>query len=543
MLAMSAITESGRRGLARIERLFDALADPARGERTAIACLLGYVALWTLYGTIAKGSQDIHADMSEQFALGRELALGYPKHPPLAMAVVRAWFAVFPTADWAYYLLAMVNVGLALWIVWRLCARFLDGDKRVLGLALLTLVPFFNFHGLKFNVNTVLLPLWAATTLWFLRSFETRRVLDAALAGLGAAAAMYGKYWSVFLLLGLGIAAVADRRRAAYFRSPAPWATIAVGALALAPHAAWLIANDFAPFSYAIVLHGTGSLASTIGDAFGYLAGSVAYVAIPLVIVAVLARPSRAAVKDMAWPSSPARRLAATAFWAVLLLPALIAPFAGLRLVSLWSMSAFALLPVMLLSSPLVAITRRDAVGVLALAVAFPIVMVAVAPAIAFAIHSAGPAPATAHGSLLARPIEQLWRETTDRPLRLFSGFDELTDGVSFYMPSHPLAVRVLDGIPSAAIEERIDRDGIALLCPMRSSAAADWCAKAAIARARCSPPGKEMEIEVSRRYLGVEGKPARYLIIAIPPRQPQTPPPSREPLAACIARHLMAGK
>jgi Dolichyl-phosphate-mannose-protein mannosyltransferase len=539
---MSAMTQSGRGGLARIERLFDALADPARGERTAIAALLGYVALWTLYGTIAKGSQDIHADMSEQFALGRELALGYPKHPPLAMAVVRTWFAVFPTADWAYYLLAMVNVGLALWIIWRLCARFLDGDKRVLGLALLTLVPFFNFHGLKFNVNTVLLPLWAATTLWFLRSFETRRVLDAALAGLGAAAAMYGKYWSVFLLLGLGIAALADRRRAAYFRSPAPWVTIAVGALALAPHAAWLIANDFAPFSYAIVLHGTGSLASTIGDAFGYLAGSAAYVAVPLVIVAVLARPSRAAVKDMAWPSSPARRLAATAFWAVLLLPALIAPFAGLRLVSLWSMSAFGLLPVMLLSSPLVAITRRDAVGVLALAVAFPIVMVAVAPAIAFAIHGAGPAPATAHGSLLARPIEQLWRET-DRPLRIFSGFDELTDGVSFYTPSHPLAVRVLDGIPSAAIEERIDRDGIALLCPVRSSVAADWCAKAAIARARCSLPGKEMEIEVSRRYLGVEGRPARYLIIAIPPRQPQTPPSSREALSACIARHLTAGR
>jgi 4-amino-4-deoxy-L-arabinose transferase-like glycosyltransferase len=541
---MSAMTQSGRRGLARIERLFDALADPARRERTAVAVLLGYVALWTLYGTIAKGSQDIHADMSEQFALGRELALGYPKHPPLTMAVVRAWFAVFPTADWAYYLLAMVNVGLALWIVWRLTARFLDGEKRVLGLVLLTLVPFFNFHGLKFNVNTVLLPLWAATTLWFLRSFETRRLLDAALAGLGAAAAMYSKYWSVFLLLGLGIAALADCRRAAYFRSLAPWVTIAVGALALAPHAAWLIANDFAPFSYAVVLHGAGSLASTIGAALGYLAGSVAYVAVPLLIVAVVARPSRAAVKDMAWPSSPARRLAAVAFWAVLLLPALIAPLTGLRLVSLWSMSAFALLPVMLLSSPLVAITRRDAVGVLALAVAFPFVMVAIAPAIAFAIHSSGPAPGSAHASLLARPIEQLWRETTDRPLRIFSGFDELTDGVAFYLPSHPLAVRVFDGIPSAAIEERIDRDGIALLCPARSSvAAADWCAKAAIARARCSPPGKQMEIEVSRRYLGVEGKPARYLIIAIPPRQPQTPPASREPLADCIARHVMAGE
>src|SRR5215813_11038668 len=308
MLAMSAMTQSGRRGLARIERLFDALADPARCERTAVAVLLGYVALWTLYGTIAKGSQDIHADMSEQFALGRELALGYPKHPPLAMAVVRSWFAVFPTADWAYYLLAMVNVGLALWIVWRLTARFLDGEKRVLGLALLTLVPFFNFHGLKFNVNTVLLPLWAATTLWFLRSFETRRVLDAALAGLGAAAAMYGKYWSVFLLLGLGIAALADHRRAVYFRSPTPWVTIAVGALALAPHAAWLVGNDFAPFSYAVVTHGAATLASAARAVLGYLAGSVAYVALPLIIVGLAARPNRAALADMAWPTAPERR-------------------------------------------------------------------------------------------------------------------------------------------------------------------------------------------------------------------------------------------
>src|SRR5262249_47523971 len=142
-VAMSAMTEGRRRGLALIDRLIDALADTARRERTVVVVLLGYVALWTLYGAMAKGSQDIHADMSEQFALGRELALGYPKHPPLAMVVVRAWFSVFPTADWAYYLLAMLNVGLALWIAWRVSARFLDGEKRAIGLALFTLVPFY----------------------------------------------------------------------------------------------------------------------------------------------------------------------------------------------------------------------------------------------------------------------------------------------------------------------------------------------------------------------------------------------------------------
>src|SRR5215468_8478767 len=276
---MTAMTQSGRRRLAVIERLLDALADPARRERTVVAVLLSYVALWTLYGAIAKSSQDIHADMSEQFALSRELSFGYPKHPPLAMVVVRAWFSVFPTADWAYYLLAMANVGFALWIAWRVSARFLDGEKRVVGLALLTLVPFFNFHALKFNQNTVLMPLWAATTLWFLRSFETRRVLDAALAGVGAAACMYGKYWSIFLLLGLGLAALLDSRRANYLYSAAPWVTITAGAVALAPHAAWLVTNDFLPFSYAVAGHGAASLLSALCGALGYLAGGIAYVA------------------------------------------------------------------------------------------------------------------------------------------------------------------------------------------------------------------------------------------------------------------------
>ena len=35
---------------------------------------------------------------------------------------------------------------IALWIVWRLSADYLDIEKRVVGLALLMLVPFFNFH-------------------------------------------------------------------------------------------------------------------------------------------------------------------------------------------------------------------------------------------------------------------------------------------------------------------------------------------------------------------------------------------------------------
>jgi hypothetical protein len=519
-LSMSAMTGTGRWRLAHIERLLAALADPARRERVAVAVVLAYVAAWTVYGTIAKGSQDIHPDMSELFALSHGLAWGYAKHPPLAMVVVRAWFMVFPTADWAYYLLAMTTAGVALWIAWRLSERFLEGDKRAVGLALLMLVPFFNFHALKYNQNSILMPLWGATTLFFLRAFETRRLLDAALAGAGAAACMYGKYWSIFLIAGLGMAALVGSRRAIYFRSPAPWVTIMVGALALAPHIAWLITNDFLPFSYAIFVHGAASFTSSLMAAIRYLAGSAGYIAVPLVILFAMIQPTRAAVEDIAWPTTPERRLAAVAFWATLMLPAIVAVLAHVQLTSLWSMSAWTLLPVVLLSSPLVTVSRRDATRVVALAAIFPFAMIAVAPAAAFAMHRTGLPPGATHSSVLAEPVERLWRETTNRPLLMFGGFDDFTDGVSFYLRDHPFAAHVLDAGASRAIEERIGREGIALLCPARprqpESAAA--CRNAAASLASRFPAGKREEIEVSRRYMGVDGEPERYLIITVPP-------------------------
>src|SRR4029078_4572397 len=158
--------------------------------------------------------------------------------------LVGLWLAVFPLSDWAYYLFAMVVAAVGLWIAWRLSLDYLDGDKPAGGLALLTLVPLYNFHALKFNANTVLIPFWAATTWWFLRSFETRNLGYAALAGLAPAAAMLGKYCTVVLLAGLVIAVLADPRRGAYFRSAAPWVTVAFGAVALMPHLVWLVLND-----------------------------------------------------------------------------------------------------------------------------------------------------------------------------------------------------------------------------------------------------------------------------------------------------------
>src|SRR5215471_7848771 len=118
-----------------LARLMESLLDPRRREWTVIALLAAYVAIWSLYGAIAKGSQDIHFDMGEMVAWSREVVFGTPKHPPLPAWLVGFWFDVFPLRDWAYYLFAVLMATVALWISWRVCSRYLDDEKRVVGLA------------------------------------------------------------------------------------------------------------------------------------------------------------------------------------------------------------------------------------------------------------------------------------------------------------------------------------------------------------------------------------------------------------------------
>ena len=67
-----------------LERLFERLVDASRCDSTMLLLLAGYTAIWSLYGTIARSSQDLHPDMTELVAWSRDLSFGYLKHPPLA---------------------------------------------------------------------------------------------------------------------------------------------------------------------------------------------------------------------------------------------------------------------------------------------------------------------------------------------------------------------------------------------------------------------------------------------------------------------------
>ena len=496
------------------ERLFGALVDPARCERTMALLLAAYAVTWTVYGTIAKGSQDLHFDIGEMFAWSHQVVLSAPTHPPLGAWLMRAWFSVMPVEDWSFYLLGIITATAALWITWRLSARYLTPEKRVVGIVLLTFLPFYNFHALKFAVTPVLTPFWAATTWWFLLSFETRRAGWAALAGLGAAAAMLGKYWSLVLLAGLAIAAVTDPRRKIYFRSPAPWLTIAVGAIALAPHLAYIATHGFTTFTFAMTSHET-TFATAAQWSLYFIVGILGYIAAPIVLNLFVTRPSLAAIKDTLWPAKAERRIFVIAFAAPFLLAALVAIIVHSRLDPLWSISGMTLLPVLLLSSPLQSVHRAAAILLLALAIIFPLVMVAASPVIAVVIHRNGVPNYATHYRLTAQAVERSWREHTNAPLRIVGSFRNLVDGSNEYFPSRPATFAITSPERTPWVnEDRIEREGIAIVCPEPEIACVQKM-KAYAARYGA----KVEEVTLARHYFGTDDTPVHYEIVIIPPQ------------------------
>ena len=308
----------------------------------------------------------------------------------------------------------------------------------MLGIALLALVPFYNFHALKFDHNTILLPLWAATTFWFLRSFETRKASWAALAGAGAAAAMLAKYWSIYLLIGLALPPCSMRVAGLYFRSAAPWITTAVGTLLLAPHVAWLITHDFSPMLYAIDVHELSSLPGTLVSIAGYLAGAAGYVTVPTLLVLIASQPDIKAVRD-ALAAIGRAEVRRDGVLGSLLLPVVIALAARFELNSMWSMAGLTLFPVVLLSSPLMSVGQLAVRTIVALAAILPLSMISLhhgSRSSSTAPARSAPAPHTDACSRSA--FEKEWKQTTNRPLRLVGGDLDLTYVTAFYLSAKP---------------------------------------------------------------------------------------------------------
>jgi 4-amino-4-deoxy-L-arabinose transferase-like glycosyltransferase len=495
--------------------LVDGLCDPRRQRRVMLALAAVYGAAWFVYGVIAKSSQDINADLGEMMVWAHEPALGYPKHPPLCAYVVRLWFAIFPQSDWAFLLLAGLTLAAGLYLAFELCGLWLEGEKRAAAPFLLAVIPFYNFLGLKFDQNSLLIPLWALAMLAFMRSLETRSIVWSVVLALAAAAAMLTKYWSIFLLAAILVALLFDQRRNVWLRSPAPWIGAAVFLMLTVPHLIWLVENHFPPLHWVGERRTAASLFDFLRSLSEYSFGTLGYIAPAIVVVALIVKPSGAAVRDSWFVVTPARRPATLLFWTPLLLPIAVAIAKHTNLLSVWNEPSVGLLPVMMLASPLIAVSRLAATRIAACAVAYTLLALLASPVIAFVLLERGVENSAAYAKLLADATAQQWRAGTDKPLPLVGGRFVLSNAVAFYMPDKPSSYADFsDYLSPWATRERVAR-GIAIVCETNDN----WCLGMIRGYLTANPTGKRGEVTLTRHWLGLDSEPKRFVIATVPPR------------------------
>lgn len=191
-------------------------------------------------------------DVVEGFAWGREMQLGYTKHPPMQAWLLEMSYRLTGGGSFGGYWLSALCALAGYFFIWKLARRLGLSDWQAFWSLVLTSVTFyFTLPMPEFNPNILQVPIWAGMMLFFHRALEKGRLIDWFVLGALAAFGLYTKYFVLLLVgtIGLYVLVFADARR--HLLSLGPWLCAVTCVLLLAPHASWLLKTDFLTLQYA----------------------------------------------------------------------------------------------------------------------------------------------------------------------------------------------------------------------------------------------------------------------------------------------------
>jgi 4-amino-4-deoxy-L-arabinose transferase-like glycosyltransferase len=430
--------------------------------------------------------------------------------------IARAWTSVFPLTDWSFQLLTMTNSAIALWSVDLISRRFVRGDKRVIVLLLLMLLPTYQFHAQRFNANSVLLAIWPLATYCFLRSFETRHVVWAAAAGATAAIAMLGKYYSIFLIGSFVFSAIAHPLRRAYFGSLAPWVSATVGLAVLGPHLYWLLTTGGEPFGYALLAQGGAAFGSSLVAALFFLLGLAVAMAIPAVTWVMIAGYRLKRFPDDFRAMNSGLLLLFLVSTGTIAFPVVTALAVGTNLPSLWALQGLFLFGILIVCGASFTIERFYSVNLAVLVMGFALVAVVVAAPIHAVYRNSHPFEEGRNFyRSSALKLTSQWHELTDQPLQAVSGDDALAFATAFYSPDHPFYARPFVYQYSWKLPPnwKLER-GWAALCFVDQDDCIDWMSRIAVRASRSI----RSELVVESTLLGWRGATRRVTLLIVSP-------------------------
>lgn len=232
------------------------------------------------------------------------LAWGYVDHPPVSIAILAVWKAVFGDSILSMRILPALAGGALIWMTARLAAR-LGGGSFARALAAVVAFATPSYLGITgyYSMNSFELLFWAALAFVVLDVLEHGRRRDWVLLGLCVG---FGTLNKISMLLGAAAAGVvivaATRLRA--LRQPGPYLALAIAALIVAPHVAWQIRNDWPTLEF---MENAQRFKMTVQGPLGFLKGLLLEMG-PLMapwlvagLVALFAAPALRRGRPLAW--------------------------------------------------------------------------------------------------------------------------------------------------------------------------------------------------------------------------------------------------
>ena len=159
---------------------------------------------------------------------------------------------------------------------------------------------------------------------------------------------------------------------------------------------------------------------------------------LPIAAYLLTVRPDRRLLTATLWPDDPDRRMLVLLLAVPLVLPILTAPLIGVVLTPLWTMSAWFLLPIILLAPAQIPVTRAVTMRVALAVVIITAVVFAAAPLVAWRNFAAEAKDGRACCRVAVDELTKAWHAAMQRPLSLVAGDSALSQGASFYSSDHP---------------------------------------------------------------------------------------------------------
>jgi hypothetical protein len=208
--------------------------------------------------------------------------------------------------------------------------------------------------------------------------------------------------------------------------------------------------------------------------------------------------------------------MAALIFWLPLLVPIALAGVTRINLLAIWNMESLGLLPVVLMSSPLISVGRVVAARIVALAITVSVLALLASPIVAAVKIVTGVENDATYAPAAVAAVQREWSAETDRSLEILAGPFGLTSSMAFSLKDRPLTFADFSFYLSPWLDnEALMHKGLAVICPRRNRG----CMASLNRLLEWRPAARQVEVELTPHWLGLSGAADRFVIAILPPR------------------------